>query len=120
MGDLLLHPAPQNVEAEQSLLAEVDTVFTERDNQLLREIPTEQEVKMTINKSNIHAAPGCDGISFYLYQQCWDTIRDILTVTVHSTLKITFISIFHIFRSFEQEEKFIELSHWYHFFIHLI
>ena len=53
-----------------------------RDNQLLRETPTEQEVKMTINKSNIHAATGWDGISFYLYQHYWDTIGDILTEVV--------------------------------------
>ena len=45
----------------------------------LRAPPTLQSVKDTINASNLHAAPGCDGIPSLLYKVCWATIGTSLT-----------------------------------------
>ena len=79
----LLLPPPVIDHAEQDqLLAEVEPVFTEADNALLCKDVTKAEVYDTLCASNLHAAPGCDGITSFLYKECWDTLGDSLTEVV--------------------------------------
>ena len=77
--DLLLHPAVLDSEAQQALLAEVDPVFTEEDNRAFLTPPTKDFVYKIVSKSNLHAAPGTDGLPSLLYKECWDTLGDPLT-----------------------------------------
>ena len=76
---LLLTDAGLDQSAQNILLEEILPCFTEADNAILRSPPTLQCVKDTINDSNLHAAPGCDGIPSLLYKVCWDTIGQHLT-----------------------------------------
>ena len=54
-------------------------MFTPSDNQLLCKTVTKKEVKDTLNHANLHAAPGSDGLTSYLYHECWDLLGDSLT-----------------------------------------
>ena len=65
LTDAGLDPTAQNV-----LLDDIEPCFTEADNVILRAPPTLQSVKDTINSSNLHSAPGCDGIPSLLYKVC--------------------------------------------------
>ena len=76
--NLLLSDANLETSAQNTLLEEVVTCFTEADNEILRAPPTIQQIKETINQSNVHAAPGCDGIPSLLYKVCWDILGDSL------------------------------------------
>ena len=76
---LLLVDAGLVAEAQSKLLEEVVPCFTEADNKLFLSPPTLQEVKETVAVSNLHAAPGNDGIPSLLYSACWDTIGETLT-----------------------------------------
>ena len=82
VADLPLNPAIQYAEAEELLLQEIDQVFTAADNNMLLAEPTKVEVEETINDSNLNAAPGTDGITSYLYKECWDVLGDPLTDVV--------------------------------------
>ena len=82
--DLLQHPALLDVGAQEALLQEVSKVFTSKDNEMLLKIPDCEEVKKSIWSSNLHAAPGSDGLTTFLYQQCWDIIGDKLTEVVQA------------------------------------
>ena len=81
--DLLLHPANLNQVAQETLLEEVDQVFTKKDNQLFLTPPTKEEVRETINESNLLAAPGKDGIPSLLYKECWSVLGDHLTAIMN-------------------------------------
>ena len=83
---LLLHPAQLDQGAQQALLAEVDPVFSESDNQQLLKVPTKQEVLDTLSDSNLHAAPGTDGLTSYFYKQCFDVMGEPLTEVVSAVL----------------------------------
>ena len=54
-------------------------VFTQEDNEKFLTPPTKEKVYKTISKSNLHAAPGTDGIPSLLYKECRETIGDHLT-----------------------------------------
>ena len=41
-------------------------------------------MKDTLSAANLHAAPGCDGITSFLYRECWDTLGDTLTSVVQA------------------------------------
>ena len=58
VGELLLHPHLADQAARDSLLEEVDMVFTEEDNQMLMSPPDHDEVKDVLAASNLYAAPG--------------------------------------------------------------
>ena len=45
VGDLLLHPADLDADAQDALLKEVKCVFTAKDNEMMRKLPTKDEVK---------------------------------------------------------------------------
>ena len=79
MKKLLLVDAELDTVAQQQLLQEVLPCFTEADNAILRAPPTKDDVKKTVDKSNLNAAPGNDGIPSLLYKACWDTMGDSLT-----------------------------------------
>ena len=81
----LLHLPPLlDAAAQDQLLAEVEPVFTPADNALLCKLPTKTEVKETLDNANLHAAPGCDGLTSFLYKECWDTLGDSLTEVVQA------------------------------------
>ena len=80
--DLLLHPVQLDQAAQEILLAEVDTVFTAADNELLLKQPTKEDILKTLSNSNQHAAPGTDGLTSFFYRQCFDVMGDPLTEVV--------------------------------------
>ena len=54
-------------------------MFTPADNALLCKATSKKEVKDTLSKANLHAAPGSDGITSFLYYECWEMLGDSLT-----------------------------------------
>ena len=77
--DLLLNDAQLDPIAQEKLLEEVMPCFTEADNAMFRTPPSKKDVKETVDASNVHAAPGNDGIPSLFYKVCWDIIGDPLT-----------------------------------------
>ena len=73
--------------ARAVLLAEVDPTFTEQDNKILSAIPTKEEVKESVLSSNVHGAPGSDGITSLLYRECFNILGDALTEVVQTVHK---------------------------------
>ena len=84
VGELLLQPAELNNAAQHELLAEVEKVFTPEDNKLLTKVPDKDEVKESVWSANLHAAPGTDGLTTFLYYHCWDILGDALTEVVQA------------------------------------
>ena len=80
--NLLLNPVNLNPLAQAALLENVEIVFTEDDNIKLLAEPTRQEVIDTLSESNLHAAPGTDGLTSYFYHKCFNIIGDSLTEVV--------------------------------------
>ena len=81
----LLHlPPVLDAVAQEQLLAEVEPVFTPADNALLCKDVSKKEVFDTLCDANLHAAPGSDGITSFLYKECWDTLGDSLTEVVQA------------------------------------
>ena len=79
----LLHPRPDlDTVAQDQLLAEVLPVFTQADNDLLTRAVTKDEVHETLSAANLHAAQGSDGITSFLYKECWETVGNDLTEVV--------------------------------------
>ena len=68
--DLLLHPVTPDTAAQEALLAGVVPVFTEEDNRKLLSPPTCEKVLKTVSASNLHAAPGTDGLPSFIYKEC--------------------------------------------------
>ena len=87
MSELLEVPAALDSDAQNLLLAEVDKVFTEEDNRILTAEPTKTEVEESIKSSNLHAAPGTDGIKSYLYKQCFPILGDAMTEVAQAVYK---------------------------------
>ena len=79
MSELLQFPPLLDAAAQDRLLAKVEPVFTAEDNALLIKVPTKKEVEETLNEANLHAAPGSDGLTSFLYKEFWDTLGDSLT-----------------------------------------
>ena len=84
VGDLLLHPANLDVDAQDALLKEVKPVFTEADNQMMVKIPSKDEVKDSVWSANTNAAPGNDGLTNLVYRHCWSILGDSLTEVVQA------------------------------------
>ena len=84
VGELLLHPAELDQAAQATLLNEVEPVFSEEDNVMLCTSPTMEDVKDLLSSSNLHAAPGSDGITSFLYSECWDVLGQPLTEVMQS------------------------------------
>ena len=86
LSNLLLNPATLCDHSQQVLLQEVDQVFTNEDNARLEKLPTKEEVKEVLFKSNLNAAPGSDGITSLLYHDHWDTMGDSLYEVTKATM----------------------------------
>ena len=84
VGQLLLYPGVLDSVARHVMLQEVDKVFTDQDNSKLLSMPTPDEVRKVLAKSNLSAAPGSDGIPSLLYDKCWDTLGLPLTEVVQA------------------------------------
>ena len=85
--DLLTTPADLCPMAQDSLLAEIKSVFSTEDNEMLNKDPTHSEVKKCVASSNMNAAPGNDGLTSFLYQHCWDILGKSLTevaIAIHN------------------------------------
>ena len=80
--DLLLQPAHLDQAAQDTLLAEVDPVFSDSDNTKLLKTPSKIEVFETLAASNLHAAPGTDGLTSFFYKECFKTMGNPLTEVV--------------------------------------
>ena len=65
---LLEFPPVLDAAAQEVLPSEVVPVFTAADNALLLKIPSKEEVFKTLSEANLHAAPGCDGLTSFLYK----------------------------------------------------
>ena len=79
VGQLLLQPVQLDSHAQQLLLQEVQPVFTAKDNIMITKPPTKEEVKDSVSNSNLHAAPGTDGLTSFFYHSCWEVVGDALT-----------------------------------------
>ena len=61
--NLLGQPANLSAEAQNILLAQVPSVFSEAQNKALLAPPEKEEIKNILFNSNLNAAPGTDGIT---------------------------------------------------------
>ena len=77
-----LNPLAQGI-----LLNEVEESFTDADNEKLRAAPTKIEIKGVLDSCRAHAAPGTDGLTVYLYRQCWQTLCDPLTEVIQEVFR---------------------------------
>ena len=85
--DLLTTPADLCPVAQDSLLSEIKSVFSNEDNEMLNKDPTLSEVRKCVASSNMNAAPGNDGLTSFLYQHCWDILGKSLTevaIAIHN------------------------------------
>ena len=82
MEEILCGPPKANSQAQDVLLEEVERVFTQEDNDLLLKPPTKEELWRNLNLCNLHAAPGSDGLTSFLFKECWDVFGDHLTEMV--------------------------------------
>ena len=62
----------------------MEEVFTDEDNIKLEAEPSDKEVLKTISESNVHAAPGTDGLTNYFYKKCFHIVGEALTEVVVS------------------------------------
>ena len=76
---MLLTDANLNHAAQISLPVEISLCFTESDKAILLSPPTLQNMKETVSNSNLHAAPGTEGIPSFIYKECWNNLGEALT-----------------------------------------
>ena len=79
VGQVLLYLPNLDFAAQKELLQEVKSVFTIKDNAMLYKAPTQEEVKKNFATSNLHAAPGTDGLTFFFNHHCCDVVGPALT-----------------------------------------
>ena len=82
--NLLGQPANLSAEAQNILLAQVPSVFSEAQNKALLAPPEKEEIKNILFNSNLNAAPGTDGITSLLYKVHWDILGDALVEIVEA------------------------------------
>ena len=70
VGEILLHPANLDEHAQGLLLKEVDKVFTNEDNEMFLKIPTKNYVKESLWSAKLHASPGTDDLTKFVYRHC--------------------------------------------------
>ena len=86
--NLLLEDAGLDPIAQEKLLEEVLPCFTDADNAILSAPTTMQDVKETVDNSNLHAAPGNDGIPSLFYKACWNTMGEPLTEVMQEIFQL--------------------------------
>lgn len=74
----LLQPIQMDKKAQEKLLKDVETVFSEQDVKFLSDQTTMEEVKHEVWTGNLTGAPGTDGIILLFYKVHWDLIKDLL------------------------------------------
>ena len=82
----LSKPADLDPVAQELLLEEVEVSFTDENNTKLRPPPSKTEVKTVLDLCRPRATPGTDGLTVYLYQQCWEILVDPLTEVVQDVI----------------------------------
>ena len=50
-------------------------------------LPSKEEVKKVLQASNLHAAPGSDGLTNYFYLKCFNIIGDTLVNVIYTIFK---------------------------------
>ena len=86
VADHLLNHADLIPAAQEILLKEIKTSFTEADN---NKFPSKSEIKKVLDSCRPHAAPGTDGLTVYFYQQFWDLVGDSLTEMICAVFRGT-------------------------------
>ena len=51
---------------------------------MLLTLPTKDDVLKTVQKSNLKATPGTDGITSMVYKECWESMGEALTSVVQA------------------------------------
>ena len=74
--------SPLCQDSQEHLLDELDVVFTDEDNIKLLKVPDKKEIKSGLQNSNLHAAPGTDGITNYSYYKIFNLLGDSLMEVV--------------------------------------
>ena len=82
VSQLLENPAELVTAAQLELLDELDVVFSEKDNEMMLNAPTLEEVRESVMTSNSNAAPGNDGLTSMLYKECFHILGEALTDVV--------------------------------------
>lgn len=88
VSELLNTPFDFDLAAQTELLKEVEKVFTDEDNEALLELPDKEEIHKTLQKSNLYAAPGSDGITGLLYY----TLFDVLGAPLQEVIQEVFLT----------------------------
>lgn len=71
----------QNLE---SVLSLIPRIITDRDNDFLQEIPSNEEIRTSVFSLDPDSAPGPDGFSGVFYQSCWNIIAKDLCAFVRA------------------------------------
>ena len=80
--EILVNPPDLCSDSQEELLKSVKSVFTDAVNLLLDRVPTKEEVKNSLWSSKLHAAPGTDGLTNFLYKHCWDILGQSISEVV--------------------------------------
>ena len=81
-NEALLNPASQ-----EELLKEVEPSFTEEDNKRLVATITNHEIKESLKKCNMKAAPGTDSITYKVFQSCWHILGEDLCEVLREVVR---------------------------------
>ena len=76
-----------DTKAQEELLKEVERTFTEEDNKLLEATITNQEIKESLDRCNMKAAPGTDCITYQVFQKCWHILGEDLGDVIREIVK---------------------------------
>ncbi|KAL3679581.1 hypothetical protein R1sor_022537 [Riccia sorocarpa] len=77
-------PVPANLHLRNEVLKLVDRQVNEAQNEQLREMPEEKELDELVEELPRDKAPGLDGVTNNMIQDCWDFIRrDCLAMMRH-------------------------------------
>ncbi|KAL3694924.1 hypothetical protein R1sor_008575 [Riccia sorocarpa] len=68
-------PASQDLHLRKEVLRLVDKKVPDEQNRLLRESPTEREIDELVEELPRDKAPGLDGVTNNMVQDCWDLIK---------------------------------------------
>ena len=72
--NLLSNEHVEDEESTTDLLNEIQSTITDEDNEILLKTPDMNEIKNVIKDSNLHSAPGFDGVPVALYDACWNSL----------------------------------------------
>ena len=67
-------PVVLNEASQETMLEQVDKVFTVQDNQRLERVISDEEVRQSLGRANRLSCPGSDAICYSVYHSCWDLL----------------------------------------------